>query len=59
VNITVLTDDPARLYAMEIGRADSLQKLLTVLRRYKRTANDAYKVASSMTPDDFLRWRDG
>lgn len=59
MRIHYLTDDPARLYAMEIGRADTLPKLLTVLRRYGSTADDALHRASGMDEPAFERWREG
>jgi len=56
--VTYLTDDPGKLYALEIGRADSQERLQKVLRRYDGLANDALAVVSA--PEfDFAEWRRG
>ena len=59
MEIDYLTESPAKQYAIDTARAETLGTLRAVLTGYSNVAPDAVLVAEKMTEADFERWRVG
>ena len=57
MRITYTTENPTSKYAWAIRRAKNKDELLEVLNCYKEVADDAIKVAETMTKKDFKQFK--
>lgn len=57
MQITYVTEDPAKKYGKAIRKTANKEELIKVLTYYNRVADDALKIAKTFTDEDFKNFK--